>query len=58
MFAELGQVDRGAGSMKAAGIGVGSGLGRILFDGLVRLAPIPIRAFGSKEEALDWLVED
>ncbi len=56
-FTELSQADRSSGSMKAAGIGVG-GLGRILFDGLVRLSPIPIRAFGSKEEALDWLVED
>jgi hypothetical protein len=58
LFTELSQADRNSGTMKAAGIGVGSGLGRILFDGLVRLAPIPIRAFGSKEEALDWLVED
>ena len=57
IFTELGRDERAAYPVRAAGIGA-SGLGRILFDGLVRLSPIPIRAFGSKEEALDWLVEE
>ena len=57
IFTELGQDEQVAKRVKAAGIGAG-GLGRILFDGLVRLSPIPMRAFGSKEEALDWLAEE
>ena len=56
LFAELGQADIPKSNMRAAGIGA-SGLGKILFDGLVRLSPIPIRAFDTKEEALDWLAE-
>ena len=56
LFAELSQADQENSSMRAAGIGA-SGLGKILFDGLVRLSPIPMRAFESKEEALDWLAE-
>ena len=57
LFAELREAERSPGSVKAAGIGVG-GLGKILFDGLVRLSPIPIRAFASKAEALNRLVEE
>ena len=57
LFAELREAERSLGSARAAGIGVG-GLGKILFDGLVRLSPIPIRAFSSQAEALDWLVEE
>jgi hypothetical protein len=57
IFAELGLDEHAAGTMKAAGIGA-SGLGKILFDGLVRLSPIPMRAFGSRAEALDWLAEE
>ena len=56
LFAQLSQSDVPKDSMKAAGIGA-RGLGKILFDGLVRLSPIPIRAFETKAEALDWLAE-
>ena len=56
IFEKLRESEGSPGTMKAAGIGA-SGLGRILFDGLVRLSPLPIRAFESKAEALDWLVE-
>jgi hypothetical protein len=56
LFEELGQSDVPKSSMKAAGLGA-SGLGKILFDGLVRLSPIPIRLFATKEEALNWLAE-
>ena len=56
LFEELGQADVPKSGMRAAGLGA-SGLGKILFDGLVRLSPIPIRLFDTKEEALDWLAE-
>lgn len=41
---------------KAACIGA-SGLGTVLLDGLSRVSPVPIKAFASKDAALDWLAE-